>query len=365
MKQFLVMPLLFIVGFLIAQKPGMQMEVSTFKLPKFPKTSLSKNSIAIAGIKIIHTLRDSVIMGYGMKGLDNHVVILVPEKPPTIFFQEAIDRMYQRDFTEGGAQLLWVVKDFRVGEKANSQYSYLRILADAYSSKDGIAYKPVCNLDTVFFGQGISDLTTWRGECVENTYRLLLKRTLDKSKEIFETKTEEISIEKIKLNSTIRNIPILSDEVYEDGAYANFEEFLENKPSITNYRVLCIGKEKQVKFMKIKENNEVDTVNVWGFCKGGEIYKFDNGLFVSIERQRNGFIISNYVEQVNRRNTGVFVTGMLGIAGGGLIVGIIAGSLTAAGAEKPLVVRSIPSITKIKKMPDATCIDMRTGELAF
>ena len=84
----------FLIGILICafysnaqrtNKPE-SIEVKTFRLPKFPIADLPKKSIPISGIEIMLSIRDSVILGYAMKGMDNHVVVLVPEKPPTFFF---------------------------------------------------------------------------------------------------------------------------------------------------------------------------------------------------------------------------------------------------------------------------------------
>ena len=350
-------------------------EIRTFKMSKFPIADFPKRSISISDIQVMQMLRDSITLGYAMKGMDNHVIVLVSEKPPTNFLQEGIYKMYQDNFKKEGARILWIIKDLRIGEKAGfNQYSYLRFNADAYISNDLIQYKPVCTIDTVFVSESGADVTAWHGEHIEDAFKILLKRTLQTGKNIVEQNTAGgLTIEIIKdLSKPQINVPILNDEVYREGAYANFEEFLQNRPSVTNFRVFSIGKEKQIKFVKISENNQADTVNIWGLCKGGEIYKFNEGLLVSIEKQRNGFIISNYVEQASRRNSGIAVNaffagmvgGIMGGIAGGLIVGITATKTNLSGSEFSLI-KSIPYITKAKKQPEATCIDMKTGELSF
>ena len=372
MRTTLFIALIFSLHFVKAQKPKQPdpLEYKTFRLPKFPDADFPKKSISIAGIQVIQMLRDSIRFGYAMKGMDDHVVVLVPEKPPTYFLQEGIGKMYGHEFKPGGAYVLWVIKDLRVGEKiGNNQYSYLRFNADAYISKDQVAYKPVCTIDTVLVEESGVDLTAWHGEHIEDAFRLLLKKTIQNGKDVLEQNMEGISIEKIKDNSNPRiDVPILKDESYREGAYASFEEFLQNKPSITNFRIFSIGKKKEIKIVNVSENNQVDTVNIWGFCKEGEIYKYDAGLLVSIEKQGNGFIISNYVEQASRHNNGIFMAAFLGGLGGGLvgglIVGIVAGSIGSNDSDR-LLVKSIPYITKAKKQPEATCIDMKTGELSF
>ena len=352
-----------------------QVEIKTFRMPKFPIADFPKKAIPISDIQVIQMLRDSIIMGYAMKGTDNHIVAMVPERPPTYFLNEAVNKMYKHEFQNNGLRVLWVIKDLRIGEKMGvNQFSYLRFNADAYISKDMLEYKPVCSLDTVLMNESGVDLTAWHGEDIENAFRLLLIRTFKTCKDVLEQNARGLSIEKIKEQSKPHtDIPILTDDVYQEGAYADFEEFLQNRPSIINFRVFSIGKKRQIKFVKVSGNNQTDTVNIWGFCKDGEIYKYSDGLLVSIERQRNGFMISNYVEQANRRNSGIafnnfagLMGGMIGGVMGGLVVGLVLSrSYKSEVSGNPLLVKSIPYIIKEKKQPEASCIDMKTGELSF
>lgn len=346
--------------FLKAQnaKKEKPIEIKTFKMPKFPIADFPKKSIPISDIQVIQMVRDSIRLGYALKGIDNQVVVLIPEKPLTYFLQEGIYKMYLNDFKEGGAQLLWVIKDLRLGEKsAFQEYAYTRFNADAYISNDLITYMPVCSIDTVFVAESGVDVTAWHGEDIENAFRLLLKKSLKAGKEVLEQNIGGMSFEKIKELSRQEYIPVLDDKIYREGAYASFEEFLQNKPSIANYRLFVLGKKKEVKFVRISEDGQTDTVNVWGFCKEGEIYKYHNNLLIPIEKQGNGFIISNYVEMANRRNGNMAFVALFG--------GAVATFFVLSSADKALLVTSIPYISKPKKQPEASCIDMKTGELSF
>ena len=341
-------------------------EIRTFKMSKFPIADFPKKSIPISDIQIVQMVRDSIRLGYAMKGVDNYIVMLVPEKPLTYFLQQGIYRMYLNDFKKGGAQVLWVIKDLRVGEKTGfMEYAYTRFNASAYISKDAILYKPVCSIDTVFVTESGADVTAWHGEDIENAFRLLLKRTLKIGKDVLEQNTGGISFEKIKELNQQTYIPILNDQFYQEGAYANYEEFLQNKPSVIDYRLFILGKKKEIKFVKISGDNKGDTVNVWGFCKEGEIYKYQDNLLIPIEKQGNGFIISNYVEMATRRNGNIAFGAMIGGLTWGLIGGLVATWAGTASSGKSLLVTSIPYITKSRKQPEATCIDMKTGELSF
>lgn len=346
---------------------GSSVALKVLKMPRFPIADFPKKSMAISDIQVIQVTRDSIRLGYAGAGLDNQIVILVPTKPLGAFLQEHVLRMYKDSYKKEGAKILWVVKELRVGEKsAFMDYAYTRFNTDAYISKDGKLYKPVCSIDTVFVNESEVDVTAWHGEDIENAFRLLVRKTLSRGKEVLEQNATELTIEQIREASKPQtDFPILTDDTYREGAYANFEEFLQNKPSINDFQPIVVEKKKLL-FIKTDPNSPHDTLSVWGLCKNGEIYKYDNETLIPIENQGNGFIISSYVEQANRRNGNMFFAGFVAGIAGGIIGGAIYFSSTGSSAYgKTLLVRSIPYITKPKKQPEATCIDMKTGELSF
>ncbi|RYE12913.1 MAG: hypothetical protein EOP51_30710 [Sphingobacteriales bacterium] len=69
------------------------------------------------------------------------------------------------------------------------------------------------------------------------------------------------------------------------------------------------------------------------------------------------FIISDYVEKINRRNSDMTFAAFFG----GLTGALIASST----AKKLPLVTNIPHITQSKKQPEATSIDLETGEFTF
>ena len=333
-------------------------EFKTIKMPKFPNADFPKKSIAVSDIRVIQLVRDSVRLGYTMKGLDNHIATMRPSKPLTEFLQDHVYKMYNSGLKDEGAIILWVVKDLRVGERtALMEHSYLRFNTDAYISKDSNHYKWLCTIDTVFVTESGADLTAWHGDDIENALKLLLKRTLVAAKDTPGPTAGDMTIQQIIRNQNQQlDIPILVDNTYREGAYANFEEFRQNKPSIKDYQPVNIDK-NNLRFVSTGENNKVDTLAIWGLCRNNQIYKYDDGVLVPIEKQQNGFVISGYIQKANSRNSNI----MFGAVVGGALGALVASS----GSGKMLLVRSIPYITKSSKQPEASCIDMRTGELSF
>ncbi len=113
-------------------------------------------------------------------------------------------------------------------------------------------------------------------------------------------------------------------------------------------------------------NKRTEIVDPWGISKNGELYKYHDGQFIAIEKYGNGFIISDYVEKATRRNSNIFFASFFGGVVGGAVGGGIAGALTSGSKKnRLLLVDNISHITKKKRQPEATRIDMNTGEFTF
>ena len=349
-----------------AEKTATPQETLTIKFPKFPIANFPENSIPVSGIRLIQNVKDSTNLGYALKGMTGRVVILKPAKPLTEFLQEHITRMYKEDYTKDGSKILWVLKDLRLGEKSfGLRYAYTRLNADAYISKEGTLFKKVYSVDTVFVTEGTELFTRAQGEDIETVFRFLAKKTFQGSDLALGQPTEERTIEQITDQSKQNLVmPILTDSVYNEGAYATFEEFIRNKPSVMNFESVY-GEKNRIKFIKPGSDPQTDTLHIWGLCQKGDIYKYHEGYLLKIEKQGMGFIISSYVENTNRQNRSVFSSRMTGASVGGIAGGMIALSAFDELKSKQLLVKSIPYISDPVKQPLASCIDMKTGELSF
>lgn len=369
MKTFLLNSFMFCCLCVTAQKENpVEKESENFrilKLQKYPNIDFPVTTIPISGIQVIQMVRDSVRIGYAMQGISRYIVTLKPAKPLTQFLQEHIISMFKQGFKKEGVRILWVIKELRVGEKAETmQYAYTRFNTDAYISNDGNLFKKVCSIDTVFVADYGVDISIGHGANIEKALKEILKRTLLYGQDVLDQKGDEMTVTQIANDSKPQlDIPILTDQSYKEGAYKNFDEFLQNKPSITDYE-LVVNADKRVGFEIVGPDNQKHKLEVWGFCKNGGISKCYNNRLVSIKKLGNGFIISDYVEKVTKRNSKIFNAGLLGGAVGGIAGALI--SLDAINlAEKIQSVNSYPYIEEAAKKPDATCIDMKTGEFSF
>ncbi|MEO6252773.1 MAG: hypothetical protein ABIO79_05685 [Ferruginibacter sp.] len=345
-------------------------------MPELPIAEFPENSIPVSGISVVHTLNDSVRMGYAQKGLDNAIATLIFKKPVSEILQKQVNRMYKHEYKKDGATIFWVIKDLRFGAKLGATNytrvhlsieptiycSYTRFSADAFISANGSLFKKVCSIDTVFL---VLNMGGGHGPDLENAFRVLLKRTLLKGKDVLEQNSSGFIIEQITdLAAKKINPPILVDSNYVEGVYANYAEFLANSPSVKNFETV-VTKKKKVKLVNVTENMPKDTLTAWGICKNGEIYKYYEEELIPIEKKGSGFIISGYVENTTRHNNNLFNAGLGTGFAGELIANIPIYITVTIISGKPLLVNDIPYIDDPKVQPLATCIDMRTGGFSF
>jgi hypothetical protein len=129
---------------------------------------------------------------------------------------------------------------------------------------------------------------------------------------------------------------------------------LLNDPSLIHYEVVrLIGDTSKI--YSVSSDSSKTEIIAWGICKKGELYKYHDHRLIPIGKYGSEFIISDYIDKANRRNRGLFVGAFVG----GVVGAIIADSET----PKLFSVTSIPYITK--RQPEASVIDMKTGEFTF
>ncbi|RYY68230.1 MAG: hypothetical protein EOO13_12895, partial [Chitinophagaceae bacterium] len=284
-----------------AAKSEIPVDTKLVKMPKFTIADFPKKAMQVSSIQIIQLLKDSVTLGFVQKGVDGHVAKLVVSKPVTQMLQEHIFKMYKNDYKETGSPVLWVLKDLRIGERMTvwKNYAYAKFVADAYVESATDAYTRIATIDTVFLTESGADLTPWHGTHIEDALRVLLKETVKNKSDMANAPVLSMSAILLERNQREKNIPILNAPTYKEGAYASFTEFLNNEPTLLDVQPVAV-KKRDVAFTKPNSADTTDTVNVWGYSKNGELFKYHEGRLVPIENKDGMFIISDYVEKINR-----------------------------------------------------------------
>lgn len=309
----------------------------------------------VAVIEVLPVQWDTTRLGFVQVGLANKKIEARPATSHRHFLQDYINSQYGAQLKPEGAHLLWAVKDLRINEKsfAMNERGYARLKADAYISADGQQYTLIAAFDTIVMRNGM-DVTSRHDENIARVIHLLLQTSLNEGLPLLETTTASLPKATV-INSQLSalRMPILDDQFYKEGVYMSYEEFKANKPSITAFHAEKVKKKFSL-YSLDAQNNKVPINNAWGFCTKAELYKIDDNNIVPLEKSGNGFIISKYLEDAQRRNKAIFLSTVFGGATGAAI---------ALGATQTYLVRSVPYITK--QQPEATALDMLTGELTL
>lgn len=307
----------------------------------------------VAAIEVLPVQWDTARLGFVQVGMANRRIEAVPALPFSQYIQQYVDQQYGSKLSPSGVHLLFAIKDVRINERTfqMNERGFARIKADAYISRDGQQYALVQAFDTVMIRNGM-DVTGRHDENIARALHFLLQTSIERGLPLLETQPSMQSKEAIKTAQLAAlQIPILQDAAYVDGVYASFEEFKANKPSITAFKA-----EKVKRNIRLFTDDAAHTPieNAWGFCTKGELYRTIGEAIIPIEKSGHGFVVSNYLQSAKRRNQAMFWSAV----GGGMI-----GSAIASNAMKAYMVSSIPYITR--QQPEATALDMETGELTL
>ena len=332
--------------------PEKAVKVKKIKLSTQP-AEISAPATPIAGIKVIPACGDTLRLGFVQVGMANKKISAVPDKPWITYLQDFADTRFKPAFTTSGAQLLWVVQDLRINERtfAMSEKAYVRLKADAYLSKDNVHYQLINSLDTVLLKGGM-DVTHKHDQNIAEVFELLWYRSVAAA-----NTGENATLALADILSKEQHrfaLPILQTTTYKPGVYKTYQEFLNNQPSVEKFNIEIKKRRVTIQELSTNDNAGPAIENVWGVCKDGELYKYYKERLVPIEQSGNSFVISNYLDAINRRNKAIFWGAMAGGVGGAAF------GLTTTGLYN---VETIPYITR--QQPEATTLDIDNGDLMF
>lgn len=307
--------------------------------------------IDISGIQIINAVGDSTILGYVQTGMFNRWKPAALDKPFTEYLQSYVDQRYHSIYKKDGAPLVVVLQEIRIGERtfSMSERSFLHFKALSFAGDNSGKFVQIGSLDTILTKGGM-DVTHRHGENIITALQILLARTPAQSQATY-------TLAEVKEKASARyNVPALQAKEHTDGIYMTFKEFIDDKPSITDFEYELDNNIPRF-YHKDSSGKKTYFDTFWGVRKSGALLKqYDYGALIPIEQKQNSIYLTNYLS-MSRRNNNAIIWGSMG---GGLMGAAIAGA--SAAGTMPLV-ENIPYIKK--KAPYATRINIETGELAL
>ncbi|HEY8896762.1 MAG TPA: hypothetical protein VIM79_18185 [Niastella sp.] len=326
-----------------------------------------KISRDISGINILQTGSSNTTLGYIAATSGNETYRLAPEAKNNRWLDTVVTQRYSRP---AGNPLTWVVRSVSVTTDTSGQYYFTHVKADVFKKAAANAWQKVLSVDTVLSGKLINNnsFTTGITDALDALYLASANRLdnkKNKNRQLSLAVPVELIIDSIELQPVKQTaLPVITDNTIVRGVYASFSEFVNNKPSITEpvwaEPDMELGKGAVKLFMMNKDSSKHQLSAIWGICFGGnELYKYETGQLIPIEKSGNGFILSRYQEPAQRKNQAMYWRRMA--------VKGWPGDANPFDRNHAVLISNIQFAPKAKtgRQPVATCLDMETGELAF
>ncbi len=213
---------------------------------------------------------------------------------------------YKNSFDQSGFQLLIVMKRFWISGIDNSADTRLDLVTNLKTATNfyckweyyigkGDTYLPTKRIDTIIkAGDDIhSGLSEGFSKSKQDYFKFILKTLIeildfDKAVVAYDSQNKKTLTDIHLFNNKRNSVPVLQDSVVKKGVYLNFDDFVNNRPSIIDFNIkkMKYGGFKNEPYL-VKPDGEL--VNeYWGYSNGKEIRyrKFGNEL---IYRKGNTF----------------------------------------------------------------------------
>lgn len=217
-----------------------------------------------------------------------------------------------KQYTPAGPAMVCYIKKLRITQldsatkdnNRNKLYNEIELHIETYLKK-GDKYYPATKLDTI--------AKTVVSNQIKFTVLALMAKVLAK-------KTTLIDIEKVykRTDYTAEDIaaryakrfnkPILNDAVKIKGIYRSFKEFVNNTPTIAEYKLLHDQKTITL-YTKNDKNEWIPEDKIFGFCDGSICWIKTDYNYNPLIREGHTFEFIEYTEISGRSPSGFFVTG--------------------------------------------------------
>lgn len=196
-------------------------------------------------------------------------------------------------FVEGTEEVKGTSKKFD-----KTDFAGVVTLIEVYANQHN-NYYPLYRFDTTI--TGLKNLSTEGAFYISDALASCLQKLSGLDWQKIKTKGKVLNIETINSHySSRQRIPALS-ETPSKGVYFSFEQFLENKPAVTEF---SYEKSEKGDFLYIKNKKGEDSlcIDIWGYCDGKDRFVYSASNFFKLERERNSFSFYGAKEYSSSRN---------------------------------------------------------------
>jgi len=311
LKAGLCFILLFVTGYLLAQAPTKvdrewvfnksflvqkEISLSTKDQPVF-------NFPYLENIEVIDARPDTLGVGFRTRSSEKKNTLLLFNHGLKTAFEDFIRSTSKFHLGNGGYTVHMVVKEFWLKEFEtdlddkdkvldNTDYSHvdketlLKAAFDFYLSKNG-DYFAAYRFDTsaVSFLNIKEFSSAYLSEIVH--YSISRFQSIEPDSYIA-NKRKFTRAELVKYYADKLDKPILKDTQYRRGVYQTFSEFLNNRPSISNF---VVKKDDLADVLYVSEKGQETTPirNVWGYCDGRNLFIKSGENYFMLTKVQNSF----------------------------------------------------------------------------
>ena len=196
-------------------------------------------------------------------------------------------------FVEGSEEATGTSKKFDKTDLAG-----VSALIEVYANQQN-NYYPLYRFDTTI--TGFKNISTEGAFYISDALASCMQKLSSLDWQKIKTKGKVLDIETINARYNSRLLVPALSETPVKGVYFSFEQFLENKPAVSEFSY-----EKSAKgdFLYIKNKKGEDSlcIDMWGYCDGKDRYVYSASNFFKLERQGNSFSFYGAKEYSASRN---------------------------------------------------------------
>ncbi|WPV66933.1 hypothetical protein [Chitinophaga sp. LS1] len=318
-------------------------------------------SAKIAGIRTI-TVGNDTLIGYAPVQYGNETCKLMVECSYDKWLETFVENRFGGTYASQGKQLLWAIKHISITSDLSAQYFFTRLQATVYVNGDGTAYRQLFTTDTVFTGIMNSDSNYVAGlvNAMDGLYQQSVARLAKAERLTINAARQKVFTVSDVINTASAEVvlPVMKDANVNEGIFTSYDAFTVNKPESSMGVWAVPDTTKGAGYVKVytmgADSSVQQVTKIWGICLGdNELYKYEDGKLISIERDGEGIILSRYQEPKKRKNQAFY---WRRLAANGW-----PNDTNPFCREQSVFVKHGQG----DQRPVATRIDMATGELSF
>jgi|GEM_PF-5917479 len=286
---------------------------------------------------ILTGIRDTSGIGYSIK-TDDVVEKLVPDTSLEYWLPSYVHQKYKQQ-TANDPRLLLEIDELRMQTAENR--GYVKLKAKVFTSPaQKESYRLIRIVDTV-----LQLNVSTPAEYITAAIDLLTDKKQQSNGDITEKQAIKDDAESRK------NLSILKNTQYKPGIYTSFSDFVNNKPSVSKFTIFPDEATGKIKlYVSSADSLQTELKQLWGFSLDNELYYYNNGDIVPIERSGSGFVLSAYMNPEERSNQAMIRRNLMG-------------KMSKLNEKDKVVYRH--DVKAPQSGIIATCIDLDNGELSL